>query len=385
MLIKFLDMSTLIWTDHLGRSYPYEPYSAEPIAAAQMKLSGDAGLSLAEASRALGSVPALPLAGVAAILYRSESSASSIIEGLTAGPRRILEAEFADDVEVRDEIGTRIVGNLQGLRDAISTARTPRSEDFLRWHRILMEGHPTMREAHTGQYRSEQNWIGGDPSGPRRASFIPPAPEAISALIDDLVQFCGRSDIAPLQQALVAHGRFEVIHPFVDGNGRVGRMLLQQMLVYRLGLPSPVPVSIPWSQDKDRYVAGLRAYQEGDVDAWIEFACGSVIEAVAWMRSATEAMSAVLDELRSRGRTRGNSVAARIISDLPNFPLLDANSVIERYGVSAQAAHGALGRLEAQGVLTRRAFIRRTKTRGRPRQVFTSPDLIDALSRLFPT
>lgn len=385
MLIKWQDMSTLIWTDHLGRSYPYKPYAAEPIAGAEMTLSGDAGLALAEASRALGSVPALPLAGIAAILYRSESSASSIIEGLTAGPRRILEAEFADDAEVHDEIGTRIVKNLQGLREAISTDRPPRSEDFLRWHRILMEGHPTMRDGYAGRYRSEQNWIGGDASGPRRASFIPPAPEAIGTLIDDLVRFCARSDIAPLQQALVAHGRFEVIHPFVDGNGRVGRMLLQQMLVHRLGLPSPVPVSIPWSRNKDRYVAGLRAYQEGDVDAWIEFASGSVIEAVAWMRSATDGISAVLDELRSRARTRGNSVAARIIDDLPTFPLLDANSLIERYGITAQAAHGALGRLETNGVLTRRAFIRRTKTRGRPRQVFTAPDLIAILGELLAT
>lgn len=233
-----------------------------------------------------------------------------------------------------------------------------------------------------GAYRLEQNWIGGDASGPRRASFIPPAPGDIASLISDLEGFCARSDIAPLQQALVAHGRFEVIHPFDDGNGRVGRMLLQHLLVRRLRLPSPVPVSIPWSRDKDRYIAGLRAYQDGDLDTWIEFASGSVIEAVDWMRVATGAISTTLDDLRWHARTRGASVAARIIDDLPAFPLLDATTVMQRYQVTSQTAHGALGRLENHGVLVRRAFIRRTKTRGRPRQVFTAPDLIETLSEL---
>ena len=347
-----------------------------------MKLSGEAALAIAEASRALGTMLALPLAGIAAVLYRSESSASSIIEGLIAGPRRVLEAEFAGTGQVDDEIGTRIVGNLDALRDAVSTAKPPKSDDFLRWHRILTEGSPRMQPHHVGAYRLEQNWIGGEASGPRRASFIPPAPGEITSLIGDLEQFCARSDIAPLHQALIAHGRFEVIHPFVDGNGRVGRMLLQHLLVQRLRLPSPVPVSIPWSRDKDRYIAGLRAYQDGDLDTWIEFASGSVIEAVNWMQVAVGATSATLENLRARARTRGASVAARIIDDLPAFPLVDAASVIERYQVSSQTAHGALGRLEDQGVLVRRAVARRAKTRGRPRQVYTAPDLIETLSEL---
>ena len=378
-------MSSKIRTDQLGRSYPYEPYEAPPIATEELGLSGDAATAIAEASRALGSVPAMPLAGVAAALYRSESSASSIIEGISAGPRRVLEAEFAGAGEIKDEIGSRIVKNLEGLRDAVATAWPARSADFLRWHQLLTAGHPQMRPQHIGAYRTEQNWIGGDTSGPRLASFIPPDPGEVESLISDLERFCARTDVSPLLQALVAHGRFEVIHPFVDGNGRVGRMLLQHLLVNRLELESPIPISLPWSRDPDRYVNGLRAYQDGDLDTWIEFASISVVEAIEWLNAASSDISTLLDEMRSRAATRAHSAASKIITDLATYPLVEAQRVADRYGISLQAAHRSLGRLEERGILIRRSFARRAKTEGRPRQVYTAPELISLIERLTTT
>lgn len=372
----------MFWTDIFGHTYQYEPYEADPLAELEVQLSADALLGLAEASRALGSVPGLPHAGIEAVLYRSESSASSIIEGLAAGPRRILEAEFAGEDEIRDPIGSRIVRNLQGLRDALRTPWPARSEDILRWHELLTSGHPSMRPENIGAYRTQQNWIGGDSTGPRDAAFIPPTPEDVIPLIVDLEQFCARTDVAPLVQAFIAHGRFEVVHPFVDGNGRVGRMLLQHLLVARLRLTAPVPVSVPWSQEPDRYVRALRAYQDGDLSSWIVFAAESTIRAIDWMRLSASAISDLLDDLRSRVVTRGESVAARIITDLPIRPLVDAQSVAERYEVSTQAAHRALKGLEQNRILAQRAFSRRRKTKGRPRQVFTAPELIDLLERL---
>jgi hypothetical protein len=83
------------WTDSLGRTYEYTPHIPEFLAGTQFEFSSEVTLALAEASRALGSVPRFPLAGIATVLYRSESSASSLIEGVGPGPRRILEAEFA--------------------------------------------------------------------------------------------------------------------------------------------------------------------------------------------------------------------------------------------------------------------------------------------------
>jgi hypothetical protein len=374
-------VSSYLWTDNLGRTYEYEPYDAQPIADLSIRLSESATLAVTEASRALGTVPALPGAGIAAVLYRSESSASSIIEDIAVGPRRILEAEIASPDEIRDPIASRIIGNLDGLKDALATPFPAGPDDYLRWHRLLTEGHPRMKHGDIGAYRAQQNWIGGDGYGPRNAAFIPPRPQDVETHVIDLGRYTSRTDVSPVVQAAIAHARFEVIHPFTDGNGRVGRMLIQHVLAGRISLQAPVPVSIPWSRDKNGYVEGLRNYQEGNTDAWIEFFGMSIVAAVSWMHAVEGRLTSLLSSLADRSRSRGVSVAARVISDLPIHPIVSADTVAERYNVSRQAAHQALVRLAEDGVLTERSFSRRTKA-GRPRQMFTSTELLDLLSEI---
>lgn len=366
-----------MWTDSLGRTYEYTPHRAELFAEADFEFPSEVTLALAEASRALGSVPRFPLAGIATVLYRSESSASSLIEGVGPGPRRILEAEFADADEVSDEPARRVVGNLEALRAAISTPVPAGVDDMLIWHRLLMEGHPGMRQETIGALRTEQNWIGGGSFGPRDAEYIPPPPEDVQRLLEDLVGFGARTDLTPVALAALAHAQFEVIHPFVDGNGRVGRALLQQLLVRRAGLEAPIPVSVPWSRDTDRYISGIRAFQGGDTDAWLLYASWSVIEAVNWMKQMTSGVEDLLDRMRSRIETRGRSVAAKVIDDLPLHPLVDTQTVAERYGVTPQTAHEALLRLSEVEILVERPLSRRKK--GRPRRVFAATELIDLL------
>ena len=370
-----MEGQALKWTDQLGRTYEYIPYEAGLIGEAEVDFSSDATLAIAEASTSLGSVPTLPAAGIASVIYRSESSASSLIEGVGPGPRRILEAEIADETEINDEEARRVVRNLEALRDAMETAIPARQDDLLRWHKKLMEGHPRMASESIGSFRSQQNWIGGDAAGPRRAEFIPPRPEEVPKLIDDLVTFSARTDLTPVAHAAIAHARFEVIHPFVDGNGRVGRLLIQQLLRRRLALPSPVPVSVVWSQDTDKYVEGLRSYQDGDVNGWLEFFSLSVIQAVGWMAEISDRILAVLAEFHSRVDTRGESVTFRLINDLPSHPIVESQAVAERYGVTPQSAHASLLRLEEAGVLSEGAFARRQK--GRPRRAFAATELID--------
>jgi len=365
------------WTDSLGRTYEYTPHTPRRLAETEFQFPSEVTLALAEASRALGSIPRFPMAGIATVLYRSESSASSLIEGVGPGPRRILEAEFTDTDDVNDEPARRVVANLEALRAAVSTPVPAAMDDLLTWHRLLMEGHPLMRPRTIGALRTEQNWIGGDSFGPRDAEYIPPPPEDLPGLLDDLARFGARTDLTPVALATLAHAQFELIHPFVDGNGRVGRALLQQLLVGRAGLEVPIPVSVPWSRDTDRYVAGLRAFQAGDVGFWLLFSSWSVIQAVNWMQEMTKGVESLLDQLRSRIETRGRSVAAKIIDDLPIYPVVDTQTVAERYGVAPQTAHEALLRLSEAGILVERPLSRRKK--GRPRRVFAATELIDLL------
>jgi Fic family protein len=178
--------------------------------------------------------------------------------------------------------------------------------------------------------------------------------------------------------AAIAHARFEVIHPFVDGNGRVGRLLIQQLLRRRLTLPSPLPVSVIWADDTDRYIQGLRAYQEGDVDSWLQFFSLSVINAVGWTTDISDRITALIEEFQARVETRGESVTVRVVEDLPDHPIVDTQTVANRYGVAPQSAHAALVRLEAAGILSERAFARRRK--GRPRRMLAATELIDLLA-----
>ena len=373
-----MDAQALQWTDQFGRTYPYFPYEARLMADLEIAFSSDAALAVAEASSSLGSVPALPVAGIASVLYRSESSASSLIEGVGPGPRRILEAEIAGEGEIEDEEARRVVSNLEALRDAMTTGIPAGPDDLLRWHRMLMAGHPRMSAESIGAFRTTQNWIGGDSAGPRNAQFVPPRPEEVPTLIDDLVAFCTRTDLTPVAHAAIAHARFEVIHPFVDGNGRVGRLLIQPLLRRRLTLPSPIPVSVVWAEDPDRYVQGLRAYQDGDMDSWLQSFSLAVIRAVGWMTDISERIIALIDEFKSRVDTRGESVTARLIEDLPDHPIVDSQAVAVRYGVTPQSAHAALLRLEVAGILSERAFARRRK--GRPRRILAATELIDLLA-----
>lgn len=165
---------------------------------------------------------------------------------------------------------------------------------------------------------------------------------------------------------------------FVDGNGRVGRALLQQLLVRRARLEAPVPISVPWSRDTDRYISGLRSFQDGDVESWLLYASWSVIEAAGWMSETTRRVEGLLDRMRMRIEMRGRSVVVRVIEDLPLRPLVDTQTVAERYDVIPQTAHEALLRLSEAEILVERPLSQRRK--GRPRRVFAATELIDLLS-----
>jgi len=376
-------MATHKWLDRLARSYDYQSHDAESIAEKSFVFSGSTVHALTAAAGELADRSTLHYAaGLAAVLYRSESGASSIIEGLDVRPRRILEAEFAETDEVDDPIARRIVANLRGLEDSLETARPIGESDLLRWHAILMKDDPHVRPEDVGAWREEQNWIGGDALGPRGASFVPPHPDELPLLLDDLVAFTHRDDLSPITLGLLAHAQFEVLHPFTDGNGRVGRMLLQHELARGMSAAEPVPVSVIWSRDKARYIDALRSFQEGDFDSWIEFGATSLLLAGDWLRETARAVDQLIHGLSDRANARAGSAAAQIVRDLPRFPIVDAPRVAVRYGISKQAAHRALERLEQSGIIRDQAFARGTTKRGRPRRVFASPDVIELLASL---
>ena len=123
-------------------------------------------------------------------------------------------------------------------------------------------------ECQIGSFRDEIGWIGG--TSPLNAVAVLPPPELIEPLTNDLITFANRKDVDPVAQAAVAHAQFESIHPYADGNGRVGRILIAWLLIRRLCLRvPPPPVSVAIAADTGGYLSGLALYRLGQLDPYV--------------------------------------------------------------------------------------------------------------------
>ncbi|HEY2703730.1 MAG TPA: Fic family protein [Candidatus Dormibacteraeota bacterium] len=299
---------------------------------------------LNHSSRHLASLEAL-----SRLLLRSESISSSRIEGLQVGNRRLAEALF--DPEHSGGVERSVAANVLALTRAIefgATAAALTVGDVLEIHHVLIHGD---EPGIAGRLRTEQNWIGG--ATPRTAEFIPPPEDEVPPLLEDLVAYCNRDDIPPLVQAAIAHAQFETIHPFADGNGRVGRCLIHALLRRRGVVEHYVPpISVVLATNGRAYVEGLTDFRRGDIEAWCSLFGSATRSAVDGAVRLFDALDELENEwLERAGRPRQGSSARRLIQQLPGVPILDVATAAEILGVSFPAANQAVARLASAGVL----------------------------------
>ena len=232
------------------RAFSYRAFVPDPIAGLELALPSNVAAAVSTAERAVDALNRDPprlasLEVLARRLLRAESVASSRIEGLVLSQRRLARAE-AEEPDARDETARSVLGNVVAMEHAVALgagAKPLRLKDVLEIHRLLMLATTTPEIA--GKLRERQNWIGGNAFNPGRADFVPPAPERVKGLMDDLVAFMNRTDLPPVVQAAIAHAQFETIHPFADGNGRVGRALIHVVLRRRGLAPALRPAREP--------------------------------------------------------------------------------------------------------------------------------------------
>ena len=314
------------------------------------------------------------LAGIARFLLRSEAIASSRIEGIAPAIRGIALAELGSHEPVPDvSAQAQLVANnmtvLQDARTVVVAAPTVTLKHITDLHAALLPD----EHGHHG-LRTVQNWIGGSNHHPIDADFVPPTPERVIPLMEDLVAYLNGASHSPLIQAALAHAQFETIHPFTDGNGRVGRALIHTVLTRRgLTTEAVLPVSLVLSTLRHDYVAGLTAYRHADAAysavahtaraRWIETFASAVLAAAEQAGRLATDLSALRQDWDERltasrsdlGRTRGvrsDSATALILRDLPATPVLTSNTVQRIYGVSHVAADRALGELLAANILS---------------------------------
>jgi Fic family protein len=332
----------------------------------------------ATAERAIQSLKGqLALQPLAAILLRSEGIASSRIEGEVASTRRVFEAEYAPH-DVSDRQAQRIVNSIRVMSDVIAGAgQGVKPQDFDRWHALLFEG--VLVRFEPGVVRTKQNWIGTRTDTPVGADFIPAPPECLEEVVSDLAAFIDRVDVAPLTQAAVAHAQFETIHPYPDGNGRIGRALVYRSWAYR-GVSTTInpPISRILVENREAYIDGLTAYREGDADKWLRFFFDVVQSAVSYTHSLATRLDDLRDQWQERlAGTHEDALARRLVSELSATPVLSSPEVAERYDVTERGARAALDDLAQRGILTFRPL--RNAKRGRPGKVYEATELFALL------
>lgn len=314
-----------------------------------------------EAVRSLNDVAHPALAPVARLLLRTESIASSKIEGMQVGLRELARAEAK--VEAGGKAGLtalEILANIDAMELAVNEAAEAERftvAEVIAVHQRLMKPAPNA-ERIAGKIRTSQNWIGGNDHNPCGADFVPPPPEEVPGLLDDLCNAINDDLLPPLVQAALVHAQFETIHPFADGNGRAGRALIHVVLRRRKVAPAYVPpISVVLATARDRYIEGLTDFRADAVAEW-------VVQFATAARGAAKLASAYLEQVRELSEVwraklaaqpaspRADAAAWRVIDALPAHPIIIAPVAAVATGRSKPQIYEALGQLQAAGVLT---------------------------------
>ena len=309
---------------------------------------------------------------------RKEAVTSSQIEGTRASLVDLLAFEAGSEAQPGDDV-EEVCNYLEALNYAREELARPDglplSMRLLNGsHRRLMQGARGAGKQ-PGEIRRSQNWIGG--TRPGNAAHVPPPPRRLPALVGDLERYVHGEDRLPaLVRAGLAHAQFETIHPYLDGNGRIGRLLIALLLEHWGLLKSPLLyLSLYFKRHREAYYRRLGAVRsDGDWEGWTAFFLDGVAaiadEAVA---SARELFALVTDDRRRLLARDSTSVsAARLFERLPDHPIVTVASAMRLVDASKPTASRAIETLVAAGILA--------ETTGRKRdRRFAYRDYIDRL------
>ncbi len=316
------------------------------------------------------------LAGLGVMLLRTESVASSKIEHV--------EADVADYVRAlqgsrANESATAMAAAtvaLEALVGSVSDGSNLTKKSLLAAHRALMRG-DLVEARYAGRVRDVQNWIGGSDHSPRGALFVPPPPDVVDDYLTDLMRFANRDDLSALVQAAVAHAQFESIHPFTDGNGRIGRALVNTVL-RRRGFTRTVvvPLASALVARRELYFSLLTRYRDGEVEPIVRaFAVSCAIAAQESTVSAERLAGLPVRWRDAVGGARRGSAVDTLLGRLVANPVVTADLAEELVGGGASTAYRAVATLVDAGVL--RPLLQRTRN-----QVWGVADLLDEMDDL---
>lgn len=366
------------WTEFDWNGRVARAWSPPPLSSRAFSLGEPAIRATERALAALRSMDQRVMAGaepIGRLMLRSEGIASSAIEGLAVRLEELVAVEVLGSGAAA---ASWVAGNLAAVSEALAAAGPLAADDMHSWHRLLMENSNRPASLH-GTWRSSPGWIGG--TSPLDAAYVPPLPDEIPDLVADLVSYVNDSPADPVTRAAVAHAQFEAIHPYGDGNGRIGRVLVGWILRRSGAVASyPPPVSVSILRDPGGYLSGLYEFREGDPNRWIEW----FADRIAQSATATGELHADVDDLLGGwaellAAVRSDSSAHCAARLLPTFPLISAAQVATKCGVSARGAANGLETLASLGIVS--AFEPADRPRGRPTKWWIADELVTTVQR----
>jgi Fic family protein len=327
----------------------------------------------------VGGVSSARSAPFALLLLRAEGVASSYIDGLRTPLGDVPATEVGDE---SNPTADWVAGNVAAVRQALDGAgRNLVVEDIHEWHRRLMGSTGRIPEEMVGDFRTAQSWIGG--TSPRDASFVSPPPGRVEVLMADLVAFVNAERVDPITQAAVAHAQFETIHPYGNGNGRIGRILIGWILAHRLGITLPPPVSVFIARDPGGYLAGLTRFRLGELDSWVDWLAAELRHSSEAAQGLVERCEQLFMEWGGRIEVlRSDATSRRVLSLLVEHPVVSSDLVAERAKVTERAARTALTALADRGILE--PYDRAPAGPGRPRRFWVASELITLVTSWSP-
>lgn len=329
-----------------------------------LQINSELQALLSHADRALGrldgSVSTLPNPDLFVFMYvRKEAVLSSQIEGTQSSLQDLLAAEaelFGSDIRPRDV--DEVINYVRAMKHGLSRLEElPVSVRLIREiHEQLLQGVRGSRLT-PGELRRSQNWIGPGGCTLMNATFVPPPPEVVPEALGDLETFLHRRDDVPaLVKIGLAHVQFETIHPFLDGNGRIGRLLITFLLTECGILHKPVLyLSHYFKRHRQAYYEHLQAVRDrGDWEGWLAFFLRGVAEVSTEAASTARRILALREEHRlaiTAGLGRAAGSGHKVLETLFDRPIVTVADIEKMTGTSYAAANKLVARLVELGIL----------------------------------
>lgn len=295
---------------------------------------------------------------------RREAVLSSKIEGTQATLGELLAAEAGAEVE-RSPADLREVANyVVALEYGVRRLETlPLSLRLIReLHEKLMAD--VRGDAATpGEFRRSQNWIGRPGATLADAIYVPPPPQEMGERLAEFEKFLHERDLPPLVQVGLAHAHFEAIHPFLDGNGRVGRLLITLFLIERRVLPSPLLyLSAFFEATRDAYYDRLlQVNKKGAWDEWLSYFFDGVARQSEDATDRVTRINALLSDWRRKASDAGGKAASALVELLAENPFWTVKRAAGRLKVAYTTAERAIEKLLVKGIVERTSDAKRDR------------------------